>query len=273
VTTDFESQDDAIRALVVQPDGKLVAAGRATINDSNDFAVARYHPDGNLDTSFGVDGKITTTFGTGYERGLAMVLQPDGKIVVAGAVYVDDPNVISPDFGLARFNPDGSLDATFGVGGKVTTDFGGFDQIRALLLLPDGKILAAGPATPSGNLDFGLARYNPDGSLDTTFGNNGLVSTDFGSLDRAYALLLQPDGQIVAAGASTFRGREVSAMARYHPDGRLDPGFGNGGKAIADFGRSSQIRVLLFDPDEGKIIAGGISGTNLADFSLERYHP
>jgi uncharacterized delta-60 repeat protein len=275
VTTDFETQDDAIRALAIQPDGKIIAVGRAMVSGSTDFALVRYNPDGSLDPTFGNNGKVTTAFGTGYERGLTIVLQPDGKAVVAGSVYVDTPRVISPDFGLVRYNSDGSLDTSFGNGGKAITDFGGFDQVRALLMQPDGKIVAAGSAGVPGSVDlnFGLARYNPDGSLDPTFGDNGKVSTDFGSLERAYALLLQPDGKIVAAGASTFRGREVSALARYDPDGTLDASFGNDGRLMTDFGTNSQIRALLFHHDAGKILAGGISSKDFVDFSLERYHP
>jgi uncharacterized delta-60 repeat protein len=274
VTTDFAMQDDAVRALAIQPDGKILAAGRARVNDSTDFALVRYNPDGSLDATFGTAGKVTTSFGRSFERGLAMVLQPDGKIIVAGSVYLYEPNVVSPDFGLARYHADGSLDVGFGTGGKVTTDFGGFDQIRALLLQPDGKILAAGAAgTHSGDLNFGLARYHADGSLDHTFGNQGKISSDFGGLERVYALLLQADGKILAGGVSTDRGREVSALARYHPDGSLDLSFGVDGKTISDFGTNSQIRALLLHPGIGRLFAGGIVSTDLSNFSLECYHP
>ncbi len=274
VTTDFAAQDDAVRGLAIQPDGKIVAAGRARVNNSTDFALARYLPDGALDSTFGSGGKVTTSFDTGYERALTMALQPDGKIIVAGSVYIDDPNVVSPDFGLIRYQPDGHLDSSFGSSGKVTTDFGGFDQIRALLVQSDGKIIAAGAAELiSGDLDFGLARYHPDGTLDPTFGNQGKVNTDFGGLERIYALLLQVDGKIVAGGMTTYRGREVSALARYHPDGSLDLSFGVGGKMTSDFGTSSQIRALLLHPETGKLLAGGIASTALSDFSLESYYP
>jgi uncharacterized delta-60 repeat protein len=272
VTTDFDGQDDAVRALAIQTDGKILAAGRGHVDNSTNFALARYHSDGSLDSAFGVGGKVSNTFDTSYERGLAMVLQPDGKIIVAGSVYQNDPSIVSPDFGLVRYDPDGSLDLTFGVGGKVTTDFGDFDQIRALLLQPNGKILVAGTAGSADDLDFGLARYHPDGSLDSTFGEHGKARTDFGGLERIYALLLQSDGKIIAGGAATYRGREISALARYHPDGSLDPSFGVGGKMTSDFGTSSHIRALLLHPDDGKLWAGGIASSRLSDFSIERYH-
>jgi uncharacterized delta-60 repeat protein len=198
VTTDFGAQEVA-EDLVLQPDGKLVAAGSA---------LARYRPDGRLDPSFGVGGKVTTDFGAS-----ALVRQPDGKLVVAGTTTVTG----FPDFALARYLPDGTLDASFGVGGTVITDFGGGEFGRALVLQPDGKLVVAGLCQGcDGDIDFILARYLADGSLDAMFGVGGKVTTDFGGLnDRAFALVLQPDGKLVAAGGSNASGTFDFALARY----------------------------------------------------------
>src|SRR5437773_237131 len=173
-----------INALVLQPDGKLVAAGYTQNNGSNsDFALVRYNADGSLDGSFGTDGIVTTLIQNGgfFE---AVVLQPDGKLVAAG--------VGGGHFALVRYNADGSLDGTFGTGGKVITPIGSFaDMAYALVLQPDGKLVAAG-STSNGSWAFALVRYNADGSLDGSFGTGGTVTTQIGSSNLAYALVLQP---------------------------------------------------------------------------------
>jgi uncharacterized delta-60 repeat protein len=170
-----------------------------------DFALARYLPEGSLDPTFGVGGKVTTDFG-GFESAGALVRQPDGKLVAAGRA--------GEDFALARYLPDGSLDPTFGVGGKVTTDFTGVegtDTAGALVLQPNGKLVAAGAACLNFTCDFALARYLPKGRLDPSFGDGGKVTTDFGDSDVSGALVRQPDGKLVAAG----RAGDDFALARY----------------------------------------------------------
>ncbi|WP_318773950.1 Ig-like domain-containing protein, partial [Meiothermus sp.] len=200
VTTDLGSSYDEAYALVLQPDGRLVAAGRSVDAAGNDdFALVRYNPDGSLDTSFGIGGKVTTEVGSSSDEARALVLQPDGKLVAAG--YSSNAAGKS-DFALVRINPNGSLDTSFGSGGKVTTAVGSSSGIAALVLQPDGKLVAAGPSS-NGDYDFALVRYNPNGTLDPTFGSGGKVITDLGSgSDEAHALVLQPDGKLVAAGYS-----------------------------------------------------------------------
>ncbi len=268
VTTDIAGRDLAA-ALILQPDGKLVAAGVSqTGGVSANFALARYHPNGSLDSTFGTGGKVITDFG-GLDLATALILQPDGKLVAAGVSKTGDASF---DFALARINADGSLDSTFGTGGKVITDFGGSDDwAAALVLQPDGKLVAAGfSGTDSAN--FALARYHPNGSLDSTFGTGGKVITDFGGSDLANALVLQPDGKLVAAG-DRVDGAEthVFALARYNPNGSLDLTFGGGtGKVITDFDGSASAGDLVVQPD-GKLVAAG--SYTRADFALVRYHP
>src|SRR5262249_19285229 len=176
--------------------------------------------------------KITDFYGN-YDAATSLALQADGKIVAAGLAYHAGP-VSSSDFALARYNPDGSLDPSFGAAGKLTSDFfGNWDQANGVAIQPDGKIVAAGTAghtTSSSTLDFALARYNPDGSLDPTFGSSGKQTTDFfGNQDSAFGLVIQPDGKIVLAGYA-HHGDDTStsdfALARYNIDGTLDSGFG-----------------------------------------------
>ena len=263
-TTDFGGGPDIGQGSVVQPDGKIVVVGHA----SGDFALARYNADGSLDTSFGDGGKQTTDIAGGYDQGRALAVQPDGKIVVAG--YTDAGG---GDFALARYNADGSLDTSFGDGGKQTTDFGDLDnQGNALALQPDGKIVVAGSTSGEGGYDFALARYNADGSLDTTFGDGGKQTTDFAGLDnQGNALALQPDGKIVVAGHACVFGCDF-ALARYNADGSLDTTFGDGGKQTTDFGDSyDQGHAVAVQPD-GKIVVAGFTDIGGGDFALARYN-
>jgi uncharacterized delta-60 repeat protein len=280
VTTDFALNSDAGSGVTVQPDGKIVVVGVASVGGTADFALARYNPDGTLDTGFGTVGKVTTDFTSSTDAGLGVAVQPDGKIVVAGSTFPSPTGGLS-DFALIRYEADGTLDAGFGTGGKVVTDFAlssdfGFN----LILQPDGKIVVVGQAfsTTTGD-DFALARYNPDGTLDMGFGTGGKVTTDFtsGSFDRGFGIAVQPDGKIVVAG-STFPsptgGLFDFALIRYEADGTLDAGFGTGGKVVTDFALSSDFGFNLTLEPDGKIVVvgqAGVAGT--VDFALARYNP
>ena len=226
---------------------------------------------GDLDPTFGSGGKVTTDFGGGSDVAIGVALQPDGKIVAAGTTSTPGVGGFS-DFALARYNSDGSLDATFGSGGKVTTDFGG--GAEAVALQPDGKIVAAGSASPGATIfsDFALARYNPDGSLDATFGSGGKVTTEFtGNFDQANAVALQPNGKIVAAGTANTGTTLEFALVRYKKHGGLDPSFGSGGKVTTDFTGSNDVACgVALQPDR-KIVAVGHAGTANSDFALARY--
>ncbi|MFD9366407.1 calcium-binding protein [Streptomyces sp. NPDC060020] len=193
-TTAFAGGAATAFDVTTQADGRIVVAGRAGYNypaNASDFALARYHADGSLDTSFDGDGRVTTAFAEADVAGGVQV-QPDGKIVAAGSSAFD--------FALARYLPDGTLDGGFDGDGKVTTDFGTgtLDGSSDLALQPDGKIVAAGISRS----DFAVARYNVNGTLDSGFGTGGKVTTDvyFGFFDTATAVALQSDGKIVAAG-------------------------------------------------------------------------
>ncbi len=213
VSTDFNGQFEFLFALVLQADGKLVAAGNSGSGSASDFALACYNSDGSLDSAFGSGGKVLTDFAGGFDGINSLVVQTDGKIVAGGSS--------SNDFALARYNSNGSLDTSFGSGGKVVTDFaGGFDVIARIVLQTNGKIVAAGQVSISGTNDFGLARYNTNGSLDTTFGAGGKITTDFGNGDSALGVVIQPDGKIVAAGytANTNFTAADFALARYLGD-------------------------------------------------------
>jgi uncharacterized delta-60 repeat protein len=238
--------------------------------------------DGDLDPTFGVGGVVMTDFNTSTDLANAVALQADGKLVVAGTTYTNN-DFSDEDFAIARYNTDGSLDASFGNNGRVTTDFPGLAAvISAVVVQPDGKIVVAGGAYPLFTFagDFKVARYNPDGSLDTSFGVGGIVTTIFpGDGSFAFALALQPDGKIIAAGTDffDFNPGDMSdtdfALARYNPDGSLDPTFGNGGTTTTDFlGHEDDVYSVLIQPD-GKIVAVGSANSPIDyyDFAVARY--
>ena len=256
VTTGFGDGAE-VTAVVVQSDGKIVAAGRSgpTGEGSRFFALARYLTDGTLDRSFGRRGKVTTDF-LGGENGIAdLVLQPDGKIVAGG--WASTASALVFRFAVARYRTDGTLDRSFGSGGKVTTKLrNGSAGLAALALQHDGKILAGG----STRGDIAVVRYRPDGTVDPSFGTGGRVFTDFGRGDGLSDLVVQLDGKILAGGATTPRGgspnESVFALARYRPDGRLDPRFGSRGKVTTDLPGTLGTAALALQPD-GEIVAVG----------------
>ncbi len=273
LTTAIGTDDDSARAIAIQSDGKIVAAGYSWNGTDYDFALARYNTDGSLDTSFDTDGKVTTAFGTGDDSARAIAIQSDGKIVAAGYSW----NGTDYDFALARYNTDGSLDASFDTDGKVTTAFGTMNDIAvAIAIQSDGKIVAAGSSWNDANqyYDFALARYNTDGSLDTSFDTDGKLTTAFGSFnDEAYAIAIQSDGKIVAAGYSSNGANDDFALARYNTDGSLDTSFDADGKLTTAIGASNAQAYAIAIQSDDKIVAAGYSsnGANL-DFTLARYN-
>jgi uncharacterized delta-60 repeat protein len=217
--------------------------------------------DGDLDPTFNADGKLTTSFAEGEANARSVAIQPDGKIVVAGAV--------GSDFGLARYETDGSLDATFDGDGRVVTDLsGGLDAARGVAVQADGKIVAVGVVDQLGpDPTFGLVRYNDDGSLDPEFDDDGKVTTNFsGGEDTAAAVAIGSDGKIVVAGS---KHGVAFAVARYTDLGSLDPTFGGDGRVTTTFHSLGIARGVAIQPN-GKIVAVGTSASS-GGFALARY--
>ena len=270
VTTAVAPTDSGALALARQADGKLVAAGYGSTGYNEDFALARYNADGSLDTSFNGTGKVTTAIGPGADYAEALALQPDGKFVAAGWSF----NGSDRDFALTRYNPDGSLDTSFGTGGKVTTFIGsGNDTAYALALQPDGKLVAAGSNLQGTQSVVALARFNSNGSLDSSFGAGGKVATAIGSYAVAGALAFQPDGKLVVAGVGSTGSQRSFALARYNPDGSLDTSFGSGGKVTTAIGSTLDTAEAIGLQPDGKLVAAGSSRTGSGDvFALARYN-
>jgi uncharacterized delta-60 repeat protein len=262
LTSVGEGEDYAF-AMAVQPDGKVITVGRtSTATGGYDIAITRHLRDGTLDPDFGSAGKVVTAIapGRGADDARAVLVEPDGRIVVAG---YSDASGTDMDFMVVRYNADGTLDPTFGDAGKTVTNIGdGTDIVFALARQPDGKIVAAGSAAFSQSTaqDFALIRYNTDGSLDAGFGVGGKVTTainTFGSNELIYAIVLQPVGdetRIVAVG-----GEGTFIAARYTASGLLDASFGEGGKIRALFQSNiGSAESVTLTADNKIVIAGHI---------------
>jgi uncharacterized delta-60 repeat protein len=229
VKTNFKSLPGLTEytAIAVQPDGKVVAAG---ITDNNILALARYKPDGSLDSSFSEDGKVTVDSFVCT----SITIQSDGKILVAGS-------------SLIRFNTDGSVDNTFSGDGKITESF----SISSIAIQPDNKIVVTGTVTNNYEGDFVAARYNTDGSPDNTFSGDGKVQTDIYRNDEAKQVIVQGDGKILVGGTSGFADKGDAyhhfTIVRYNSDGILDNTFNETGI------------VKYNDPDDNNIALRGIA--------------
>ncbi len=224
----FGSSNHTGASVAVQPDGKIVfSCSYGAIHGAQDIAVARFNADGSLDTSFSGDGKVTTDINGGSDVSRNVAIQSDGKIVVSG----DSGSPSAYDFAVVRYNTDGSLDTSFSGDGKVITSISAeSDYGRAMTIQPDGKIIVAGQVDdPVTHADFGVVRYNADGSLDTSFSGDGIVQTNIGYHDIPYGVAVQADGKIVVVGTNRL------TIARYNSDGSLDTSFfGVGTEIIAD---------------------------------------
>jgi uncharacterized delta-60 repeat protein len=234
-------------ALALQPDGRILLAGPQAIPGNVRHSVARLLPDGSLDPGFG-SGGIAAVMPGSFISGLALALQPDGRILLAG------PS--GGSHSVARLLPDGSLDPGFGSGGIAAVMAGSAVSGLALALQPDGRILLAGP--PPGGGSHSVARLLPDGSLDPDFGSGGIAAVMPGSFISGLALALQPDGRILLAGPAPGDGGH--RVARLLPDGSLDPGFGSGGIAAVMAGSAVSGLALALQPDGRALLAGPAPG-------------
>ena len=281
ITNMMTTTDDSAEEAVVQSDGRIVVAGTS----GPDIAVVRYNADGSLDTGFGTDGIVTTDI-SGKDRGDAVALQSDGKILVGGSSQGLSGS--ASDFAVVRYNTDGSLDTGFGTGGIVTTDIFDAslnlrDEAHAISVQSNGKIVVVGwsndnISTPE-RYYFAIVRLNTDGSFDTSFGSDGIVTVDagqrrnIGELHFGYAVALQVLGgeeKIVVAGQmATVRGGSDSAeiaIVRLNSDGTLDTGFDTDGKVLLRISPDliDKDRAFAVVTDGTKLVVAGAASVNLA---------
>lgn len=256
--------------LALQTNGKIVVAGTAGSYPNYNFTLTRYNTDGTRDTAFGANGIQTTVFGSGNSIVTSVVIQNDGKIVVAGNTSGD-----KNDFAVARYNADGSLDTSFSGDGKQITDLGSdYDVASSIALTSEGKIVVAGTSNP----DFAIIRYNTNGTLDTSFSQDGKLK----DYPHAYAgnttytsTAVQSDGKIVVAGTADTGAGDHFALARYNTDGNLDTTFSQDGKQTTDFGFDDEQSDAMAIQSDGKIVVAGTAYSNTGNdnFAVARYNP
>lgn len=241
VTTAVHSNYNVAETTTVQLDGKILVAGNAGTPSIYHMAVARYIEDGTLDSSFGNEGTLRFNVGSLKSFVMDVVQQPDGKILLGGRTWND----VSGDFALVRLNEDGSFDSTFGDNGVSRLSTPESEASEAIALLDDGKILMVGYRDDN----FAVAKFNADGSLDTTFGDNGWKVVPFdGVTSYASDVVIQDDGKIVVSGfALNSLNRFQVAAARFNVDGIIDNSFGIDGRVIFNVGEWNDFtKQLLF---------------------------
>jgi uncharacterized delta-60 repeat protein len=268
VTTPVGSDFDEARAVAIQTvGGRIVLAGSSAVGSYYDFAVACYTTAGAPDNTFDTDGKVITSLAAYSDQAFGAAIQSDGKIVVVGSTF----NGTNEDFALVRYTTGGTLDSTFGTAGVTKTPIGSNDEAGyAVEIQSDGKIVVAGSTNNGTNDDFAVARYTTGGVLDNTFGTGGIVTTAIAGYDQAYALTIQSDGKIVAAGYSDGD----FALARYTTGGVLDASFGSGGKVTTPSqGNSAYAFAVAIQADDRIVIAGQVYTGADPDLALVRYTP
>lgn len=261
VTTAIGNADDIGFSVTVQPDEKILVAGVSSNGSDYDIALLRYNTDGSLDNSFDGDGKVTTAIRSGDDVSFSVALQTDGKILVAGR-SVEDGNA---DVALVRYNTNGSLDKSFNNDGKVTTAIGsGHDFGYSVAIQTNDKIVVAGTSDNGSNFDFAIVTYNTNGSLDSSFGEDGKVVTDFNNAnDFASSVILTPEGKIVVTG-TTNTSQSVFAVARYNGDAALPISLTsftstNTGKSVLLVWKTAELNNAYF------AIERSINGTSFSE--------
>jgi uncharacterized delta-60 repeat protein len=256
-------------AMVVQADNKIVCLGDTGIIGVESMRLVHYLPDGTLDSAFARNGILDPVLPETNISPTSITIQPDQKIIAAGSGYKNGV----PTMVLIRVMPDGSYDQSFGTNGIVDSTFGIGESFPYIALQPDGKIVVLGWYYPG----FILVRYNTDGTLDKSFGNNGEVLTTFGEGTVPSAIAITPDGKIVAAGNyGGGVGYSKFLLSRYNTDGTLDQTFGHSGVITTDFGKyGDEIHSIAIQPDD-KIVAVGVTGVRAAgdveNMAIARYN-
>ena len=267
-------------AIAILPDGKIVVAGTSGAPFSNHFAAARLNPNGTFDTTFNGSGTVTTSIGDsidGTNIRKTLAIQPDGKIIVGGTSQF---GATGKDFTLVRYNSNGSLDPIFGGGGIVQTSFGNSTQnefLQSIALDSNGRIVAAGYAdTAIAEQSFALARYNPDGSLDSSFSDDGklIIKTRPNTFERANAVTIQTGGKILIGGSSGYSRRDFT-LVRFNSNGTLDTNFGLNGAVYTRVSEevSGELNALTIAPN-GDIFGGGLAenGSGGDAFAFAKYN-
>ena len=265
-STNFGPDYDLAYAVAVQPDGKIVAAGYAA---PGGFALARYQTNGALDPTFSGDGKVVTHLPAGFEFAAGLAIQPDGKLVLVGGIGGH-----GGQFAVLRYRSNGTLDPTFsGNGWAVTNITGGDDWAWDVALQPDGRIVAGGIANggrDDSNFQPVVMRYNPNGSVDTTFSGDGRIIPRLSQSSVVTAVQIQPDGGIVLAGQLGRDTTTAFALWRLTSGGALDSQFSQDGKMVYDFGSGRNWAADVALQPDGGIVAVGTGPGGRGQFAAIR---
>lgn len=270
----FSVGNDTPSAMVLQPDGKAVVVGTVpgstgSLTSSSSFAIARYNTNGALDTSFGTNGLVTVSMAS-FSNAFGVTMQSDGKIIVVGEASAGQRY----DFAVVRLNTNGSLDTSFDSDGIVATIMGfGNSRAASVAVQLDGKIVVGGTDHSGTGNDFAIARYNTDGSLDTTFGVNGAIDVGIGSADDVgISLKLQIDQKILLAGNSTVNNVPSIAVFRFNTNGSLDTTWGGTGYVATLLGAGTTAAAVASLADGRVVVAGTATLGGVNNFAILRYN-
>jgi uncharacterized delta-60 repeat protein len=259
-------------ALDIQPDGKIVLAGESDKRGKSKIALARFRPNGRVDTTFGGgDGSTLTSFRKDQQAANAVIVTPDEKIVVAGFTS----GGVNARSAIVRYGMGGRLDRSFSGDGRVSFDLSKSDEQFEAISWDEGHYILAGYAEANRVPAFSVADVTTNGKLNPSFSRNGYATTNVSNGgDVGYDLIQQPDGKIVVAGGVSNSGRNDWGVVRYLPGGGIDHSWGNRGKTITSFGKAFDVALALSMQTNGKIVVAGrvhrvSSGS---DFGLVRYN-
>lgn len=277
VRTDIDQMNDYGFAVAVQTDGKIVMAGFANVDSSNDFCLVRLQSNGNYDSTFGVNGIVTTDLqASSGDYLLSICLQPDGRILVGGRTHF---GMSAHDFAIARYSYNGNIDSTFGTNGIVLTDFNGFNDYGSdMKIQSDGKIVMAGYSFDGTTTSMGFARYLQNGQLDSTFSADGKTTIQAPNLYLdGQSLCIQNDGKLIAVGTVKSPGNNYDHwITRLHSNGNLDSTFGVGGIVVQDISYTDYANAATLQHDGKLLVAGRSTDTILttagAAYSVARYN-
>jgi len=264
IVTEISGEKDVGESVVIQNDGKIVVVGTTDHKPNADIVLIRYNENGSLDYSFGFGGIVITDINSAMDIGKSLVIQSDGKLIVSGFTHVVNKFFMT----LLRYDSYGELDPTFGNSGIIITDINGRRGKMDMVMQNDGKIVLVGPSEVEDSHHFTVLRFNNNGSLDKSFGYNGVTKTIIGDYSEAESVALDSDGNIVVAG-TTELGNEQFVVAMYDQNGMLVSDFGSDGIVKTSFIKNSVDRAHSVVIDYyGNIIVAGETKNDYTTFGL-----
>lgn len=224
---------------------------------------------GAVDKKFGVHGIHISSVSSGQDKGEVVALKSNGRLIAAGVA--DEFN--KKDVGVIQIMPDGHIDPKFGRKGRAVVALGGQEFVYGVVITKDQKIVIGGYSVRGSHADFYLLRLNVDGSVDTSFGKNGRVVTDFGGYDELHYLVQDEQGRLIAAGFSKDKNHSNIIVARYTPQGELDPSFNQAGWVVSDFTKMDRAFGVALSKTGQLVVTGAVRKGSSDDCFVARYQP